>query len=174
MKKHLLTILFVLGLSAAVALAQSQPGYGQSGQTGQPHGAMGTAADQTSASSQASTTTDQSKNSSMANVDDESLHRQVHEQLASNPELQNVQITVKNGVVSLDGSVPNKDDKKEAKKLAKAVPGVKGVKEHLSIASSASSASVGSSATTGSAAGQGSISSQTTTTTTTNTGTGAS
>src|ERR1043165_5248726 len=116
MKKQVLTILFVLGLSAAVALAQAGAGAAGNPQHGsmagqaptspssaQP-GTMGSAADQTSASSQTSTT-DQSKNSSMANVDDESLHRQVHEQLASNPDLQNVQITVKNGVVNLDGSV---------------------------------------------------------------------
>jgi osmotically-inducible protein OsmY len=123
MKKQLLTILFVLGLSAAVALAQAGSGAAagnppSQGQMGQPPSQMGqpgvpsqagTSADQSQAST---TSTKDSKDSSMANVDDESLHRQVHEQLASNPDLQNVQITVKNGAVTLDGTVAKKEDKK--------------------------------------------------------------
>jgi osmotically-inducible protein OsmY len=154
MKKHLFTILFVLCLSAAVAFAQAAAPNADT-----PVQGTKTTAPEGPAHSASTPQTDQTmdqKTSSMANVDDESLHRQVHEQLAANPELQNVQITVKNGVVTLDGSVPNKTDKKEAKKLAKSVPGVKSVKEHLTINSAASSASMGTTGgTTGAAANTG-------------------
>ena len=205
MKKHLLTILFVLGLSAAVAMAQSTaPGQVPSAAEGAP-GSM-QQPDRSGAAAQSGAQTQPSdsygsmdkdsmdkdkKQSSMANVDDESLHRQVHEQLASNPDLQNVQITVKNGKVTLEGTVPKKEDKKEAERLAKAVPGVKGIKDKLSVnASAGSSGSAsntggvsGAATTTGSAAGENKsaesgqgIAAQTTTTTTTTSGstTGAS
>ena len=77
-------------------------------------------AGQTSASKGAST------------ADDQTLHRQVHDQLSTNPDLQNVQIAVENGKVVLTGTVPNKNDKKEAKRIASSVPGVKKVKENIS------------------------------------------
>lgn len=167
MKKHVLTVVFVLGLSAAVAFAQAGAGAGtaagnaQSGSSGNyPAGSTANAPDQMG--QQSAPMSEQQpgakdrekennkKSSSMANVDDESLHRQVHEQLASNPDLQNVQVRVKNGVVTLDGTVPKKEDRKEAKKLAKSVPGVKGVKEHLTVSASAGAAP----STTGGISGQ--------------------
>src|ERR1051325_666290 len=86
-----------------------------------------------------------------ANTDDESLNRQVHEQLASNPALQNVQITVKDGVVTLDGTVAKKEDKKEAKRLAKAIPGVKNVHEKLTVSESSSASMPPSAGMSGSA-----------------------
>ena len=173
MKKHLFTLILVLGLSAAVALAQA----GQAPSAAEQNPSQGSmqgsqAPDRMGASSQSSAQTQSTgaygsaekdnKSSSMSNVDDESLHRQVHEQLASNPDLQNVQITVKNGKVTLDGSVPKKQDKKEAERLAKSVPGVKGVKDHLAVnANAASSGSAsnmggvsGAATTTGSAQGE--------------------
>ncbi len=68
-----------------------------------------------------------------ARVDDQQLERQVRQQLSSRPEFQNIEVSVKNAVVDLKGSVPKKDDRKEAAELAKAVPGVRRVREHLSI-----------------------------------------
>ena len=93
-------------------------------------------AGQTSASKGAST------------ADDQTLHRQVHDQLSTNPDLQNVQIAVENGKVVLTGTVPNKNDKKEAKRIASSVPGVKKVKENITVSnpggtSSASATSMG-------------------------------
>jgi osmotically-inducible protein OsmY len=66
-------------------------------------------------------------------VDDQALHTKVHEQLATNPALSNVNVTVNNGVVTLEGSVATKDDRKEAEKAAMAVPGVKKVKDKLKV-----------------------------------------
>jgi osmotically-inducible protein OsmY len=200
MKKHLLTILFVLGLSAAVAMAQSTaPGQVPSAAEGAQGSMQQQAPDRTQSGAQTQPSDtygsmdkdkdkeNDKKQSSMANVDDESLHRQVHEQLASNPDLQNVQITVKNGKVTLEGSVPKQQDKKEAERLAKAVPGVKGVKDRLAVSASAGSSGSASNtggvsgavaATTGSAQGENQssqgIAAQTTTTTPSGSTTGAS
>jgi osmotically-inducible protein OsmY len=66
-------------------------------------------------------------------VDDSTLERQVHEQLATRAEFSNVQVRVKDGVVHLEGSVPRKEDRKEVKNLAESIPGVRGVKEKLTI-----------------------------------------
>jgi len=145
MKKSLLTVVFVLGLSAAVAFAQAGAGSAQSASPGNYPGQAGSygsdrMGQQAPMSEQQPGMNQDKKSSSMANVDDETLHRQVHEQLASNPDLQNVQISVNKGIVTLEGTVPNKSDKKEARKLAKSVPGVRGVKEHLTVNPSAASA----------------------------------
>ena len=129
MKNRLLTLLFVLVLSAAVAVAQTST-----------TPATNSTPDNQNTSDQMGQTSN--TQNSAASADDESLHRQVHEQLATNPAFQNVQVTVKNSVVTLDGTVANKNDKKEAKRLAKAIPGVKNVHEHLKVdANMAASAS---------------------------------
>jgi len=155
MKKSLQVFTFVLALSTAFLLAQSSMGNQAS---------PGAAAQAGSTNSSASQNPNPSSNPDMTNppaatqpkVDDSTLERQVHEQLATNPDLQSVQVAANNGDVSLTGSVPNKNDKKEAKKLAKSVPGVKKVKDDLQIASTANPASspsvgapAGSSSTTG-------------------------
>jgi osmotically-inducible protein OsmY len=66
-------------------------------------------------------------------VDDATLLRQVHQQLAARPELANVSVTVDNGWVRLDGSVSRKEDRKRAHELARSVPGVQGVKDKLTV-----------------------------------------
>jgi osmotically-inducible protein OsmY len=152
MKKSLLTVVLVLGLSAAVAFAQAGAGSAQSASPGNYPG-------QPPMSEQQPGMHQDNKSSSMANVDDETLHRQVHEQLASNPDLQNIQVSVKSGVVTLDGTVPNKADRKEAKKLAKSVPGVRSVKEHLTV----NAASAAAPSSMGGVSGQASTSSATAT-----------
>ena len=155
MKNRLLMLLFVLALSAAVAVAQSSstPSSPSStpSQSSDQMGSTSNTQSQSSTTMQEDTSTGKHKDhknkgdmsAQSANTDDESLHRQVHEQLASNPDLQNVQITVKDGTVTLEGTVPKKDDKHEAKKLAKSVPGVKNVKEHLTVSAAASASTSG-------------------------------
>jgi osmotically-inducible protein OsmY len=85
-----------------------------------------------------------------ANADDAALRTQVQQQFSTQG-FNNVQVAVDAGKVTLTGSVPSKEDRKRAKELAKAVPGVKGVKEKLTIDANAPAASAAS--TTGSTAG---------------------
>ncbi len=96
-------------------------------------------------------------------VDDDTLMRQVHEQLATNNDFNYVKISVKNGIVTLEGVVPRKEDRKQAKQLAQSVPGVRSVKEKLSIGQGAASASAGSE---GGIAGAGNTNPETTNNTT--------
>lgn len=139
MKHYLRLFAFVLALSTSYMLAQA----GSAGAGTQANPGQSGASSQTGSMSGQDTSMQQS--ASGKTVDDDSLHRQVHEQLATNPDLQNVQISVRNGVVELNGTVPNKNDKKEAKRLTKAVPGVKQVKEKLSVSSSGGSSGASSS-----------------------------
>jgi hypothetical protein len=57
----------------------------------------------------------------------------VKQQLASDPAFAMVQVAAHNGHVELTGSVSSKDDRRKAKEMAKSVPGVVSVKEHLSV-----------------------------------------
>jgi osmotically-inducible protein OsmY len=66
-------------------------------------------------------------------VDDDTLRREVHEQLARQEALANVHPKVKDGVVYLQGSVPTQAARTEARKVAESVQGVRGVKEELTI-----------------------------------------
>ncbi len=150
MKKSLQVLTFGLALSTAFAMAQTNPS--TSGQMGQQPAQAGTyqngqqsqpsqpsAMPDTTANSTSTTASDSKK----AQVDDQTIQRQVHEQLATNPDLQNIQVSVDKGKVSLTGSVPSKKAKEDAKKLAKSVSGVKKVKEELSVASNANAGSAG-------------------------------
>ncbi len=82
-------------------------------------------------------------------VDDSDLQRQVKEQIATNPSFANVNVEVEKATVTLTGTVPTKDDKKAAKDLAKGIPGVKDVKEKLTVSASTASSTT----TTGGVAG---------------------
>jgi osmotically-inducible protein OsmY len=117
-------------MAATIACAQMQPqqpgmGMGASGQM------PGTAGEQTP--------TGQNN----APVDDRTLLKQVHEQLARNNDLNDVEVNVQNGVVTLEGSVPRKQDRKQAKQLAESVPGVRKVNENLKVHPGGASASLG-------------------------------
>src|SRR4051812_1712685 len=137
MKKYLQTSVFVLALSTAFALAQSpSAGSPQSSTSGSDASAsrpgdMSTSSqDQTGQSSAGQSSASQSSSDQkQPMVDDSTLQQQLHQQFASNPALQGVQISVNNGTATLSGSVASKDDKKEAKKLAKSVSGVKKVND---------------------------------------------
>ena len=156
MKRSLFTGVLVLLLSAAFAVAQSTSQDKGQSQNPSPTGASNPAQPETQArpdappqsDAQAGATQDKNATSAAA-TDDDTLKRQVKEQLASNPELANVQVEVVNGKVTLTGSVPKKEDRGQAKDLVRAVPGVKSVSEHLSIAAagtSTASSAAGSSA----------------------------
>ena len=143
MKQLLRYSVFTLALvTSAFLLAQN---------TGSPAGTGGAApsGDYGSTAATQSGGTAQTAPAKAANgVDDQKIHQQVHDQLSTNPDLQNVQIAVENGRVTLTGTVPNKNDKKEAKRITSSVPGVKKVKENLSVSnpggtSSAAATSMG-------------------------------
>lgn len=158
MKKSLPVLVFVLAISTAFALAQSNmgssaPGQNNAAQNNAAQNGSMPAANQPQAAPSAST--DSSAASAAPQVDDQTIQRQVHEQLATNPDMQNIRVSVDKGDVSLAGTVPSKGEKKEAKKLAQSVPGVKKVKDSLTVASNAKagSSSVGAPSSTNSTTG---------------------
>ena len=67
------------------------------------------------------------------NPADISLEKQVTALFAHKAEFQNIKISVSDGVVTLDGSVPTKIERRQAKALARSVNGVKKVQEHLTL-----------------------------------------
>lgn len=165
MSKYLIRLALLLAVVATYAVAQ-QPGSpagqagnqsqaGASGQTGsQQQQQEGAAASASGAQEEAQKPAE--KHNKSAKVDDQTLERQVHEQLSSNPAFRNIQVSVNKGVVDLEGSVPNKDDKKEVIELARAVQGVRKVKEHLNISASGAMAGAGTAAGVSGSAGSSS------------------
>ncbi len=136
MKKSLQVFVICLALCTGYALAQeggtNSPASGQPENNGAQTSTMGTAG-QTPTQDQMGSPT--SANTQSATVDDQTLQRQIHDQLASNPNLQNVQVSVNNGKATLSGTVASKSDRKEARKLAKSIQGVKKVKDELTVSS---------------------------------------
>lgn len=130
MNKHYLSM-FALLLTAALAAAQlgtgGMPGMGQPhpgypGENPSQQGPLGTGQTTTSAEMR-----------NQAKVDDQTLERQIQQQFATHPELNQVKVSVKDGVAELTGSVARKADRKQAKKLAESVPGIRKVKEQLMV-----------------------------------------
>src|SRR3954468_3267586 len=115
MKNAFYLIAFVLALGMAYALSQTAP----------------SAAPPAPSSSTA--------NASTENTADTTLQTQVRQHFAGQ-NLDGVNVAVSDGVVTLTGSVPSKEDRKRAKELAKSVAGVKEVKEKLTIDATASAA----------------------------------
>jgi osmotically-inducible protein OsmY len=64
---------------------------------------------------------------------DQAIQRQVQAQFAHKAEFQNVSVSVDDGVVTLEGSVPTKIERRQAKALARSVNGVKKVQERLTL-----------------------------------------
>ena len=152
MKKTLLLLTSVLALATAVALAQTTSS-GGSAQTPSNGPAWGTPS-QTAPASQDPGKHDKNKSP----VDDSTLTTQIQQQIASDPALKNVQVTVSNGVVNLDGTVASKADKKHAKQVVAAIPGVRKVHDRLTVNANATAtpgnnepanASAGTTGTTG-------------------------
>jgi osmotically-inducible protein OsmY len=140
MRKNHLILILLLAAATTFALAQ-----GQGGTAGGAGGGTPPTADTQSRGDRGQ---DKAKADQTASVDDETLHRQVHEQLTSDPNFKNVTVDVKDGVVDLNGVVPSKEDRKRAKEMAKSIPGVKKVKEHLSVSALAAGATSGTTAGT--------------------------
>lgn len=139
-KKHAILPVLVLAAGTAVSLAQLRPGIGQTtpGTPGAGQPQPGTSQPGTSRPGvgQPDIAPDVSPGDSsrqQASVDDSTLRREVHEQLARQEALANVHPTVRDGVVYLQGSVPTQAARMEARKAAESVQGVRGVKEELTI-----------------------------------------
>jgi osmotically-inducible protein OsmY len=77
----------------------------------------------------------QTQTQQIAKVPDATLTGDIQQQLASDPAFAGVQVAAHNCRVELTGSVPTKEDRKKAKEMAKSVPGVTSVKEHLTVGS---------------------------------------
>jgi osmotically-inducible protein OsmY len=112
----------------------------QQGTSGQPAPQPNPAATPVSASSSGTPGNSANAQSSQpADLDlnrnpaDRALEKQVVDQFAHKAEFQNVRISVNGGVVTLEGSVPTKIEKRQAKALARGVNGVKKVQEHLTV-----------------------------------------
>jgi osmotically-inducible protein OsmY len=141
MNRYFYTSVLALALVTAYAVSQtgSNPSGGQTSnqpQSSTPDASQSTTPPASNPSSKGQSSTDQSMpqgDQTTGAVDDQALQTKVHEQLASNPALSNVNVTVNNGAVTLEGSVATKDDRKEAEKAAMSVPGVKKVKDKLKV-----------------------------------------
>jgi osmotically-inducible protein OsmY len=75
--------------------------------------------------------------SSKTASNDGDLTQQLQSKFGQDPAFANVQISVTNATATVTGSVPAKADKKRAKEVAKSIPGVKHVKDQLTINPSA-------------------------------------
>jgi osmotically-inducible protein OsmY len=151
MKNALYAIVFVLALAAAYAVSQTESPAKPPETAAPPAGQQAT---QPASDSTTSKTQDEPQNqtpaapdsahpdASAAATSDSGIQKQIEQQLASQ-KLNGVAVAVNNGIVTLTGSVPAKEDRKRAKELAKAVPGVRKVDEKLEIKSPSASAASG-------------------------------
>lgn len=141
MKKTLHLLVFVLALATAIALAQTSSS-GTSTQT--PTATPSTSSDQSPAAVPASQDMDRGKDKgkdkTKSKVDDSTLDRQIKDQLSTDSALKNVQASVDDGVVKLEGTVASKADKKRAKQMVASIPGVRKVHDKLKVEASATAA----------------------------------
>jgi osmotically-inducible protein OsmY len=128
MKRFLYLPTLLLAVATTLALGQMHPGGITPGgqQPGNPTPGMGAPGNEPGPGGQ-------QQQQQRPKVDDQTLQRQVHQQLQTKPELANVAVDVKNDEVTLEGNVPSKDAKKEAKQLVEKVPGVVKVKDKLKV-----------------------------------------
>jgi len=131
-------IVFVLALAAAYAVSQTQPP-AATPNTVPPSGQQATQPDSDSPPAQTQDEPQNQNNPGAADAQsatpagsDASIQKQVEQQFASQ-DLTGVIVTVNSGVVTLTGSVPSKEDRKRAKDLAKAIPGVRKVDAKLEV-----------------------------------------
>lgn len=154
MKQRLTLLTFTLAVAATFATAQMQPGTptGPGGTMGQPGSSRGQHIPGVGEPGMGGSTgipgqdqqQQQQQQTSTPTVDDGTLERQLHEEFTRNPEMADVQVQVEKGVVTLQGSVPSKEDKKKAKQIAESVPGVRKVREKLTVKPGGASASTNS------------------------------
>src|SRR5689334_14470455 len=123
LKTTLVTAVLSTTLAIAQTTAPSQPPSTRSGSTAQAQTAPQNGASVQKANTPAASA-DDLLNRSPADI---SLERQINGLFAHRAEFQNVKISVNDGVVTLDGSVPTKIERRQAKALARSVNGVKKV-----------------------------------------------
>ncbi len=144
MKKALHLLVFVVALATAFALAQTSGTSNPSTPTSDTTAGQSTTGQSSTATTPASQDQDHDRGKNTkhakANVDDSTLDQQIKTQLASDASLHDVQASVSNGVVDLSGNVPSKAERKRAKQLVAAVPGVRKVHDHLKVSASAGTA----------------------------------
>ena len=131
MKKTLQVLAFVLALATAIAIAQATSGSSGTQSSGQ-WGPSAHPSDQGTAAP-ASQDVNAGKHDKKSAVDDDTLNQQVRQQLAGDTAMKNVQATVSNGVVDLEGTVATKADKKRAKQMVAGIPGVHKVHDRLKV-----------------------------------------
>jgi osmotically-inducible protein OsmY len=127
-------------LATALAMAQSSAPSQNTGTAPQSDASQATASAQNTAPAMqngapqtVAATPDTRAPQTSADPADQALARQVLAQFAHRAEFQNVTVSVADGVVTLEGSVPTKVERRQAKALARGVGGVKKVQEHLSL-----------------------------------------
>ncbi len=167
MKRYMIHLALALALVATYAVAQNSQnqstpdrpaadqnaGTAQEGQQAKPDEQREQDRDRDKQARDKDRDRDKDKHAAGEKRDDQTLEREVRDQLASKPEFQNVKVEVKNRIVTLSGSVPRKEDRKEVAQLAKSVSGVKGVKENLSISASGAGAAASTQTSTENTAG---------------------
>ncbi len=133
MKLSKLVLTAALALAASYGVAQMAPGGtpmgGQQPGMGQPGGMHLPGMGEPGMSGTSTTTPGMEQ----PRGDDQTLDRQICEELRTQSEMSHVQARVENGVVYLEGSVPRKEDRKQAEELVHAIPGVRGVKDKLKV-----------------------------------------
>lgn len=141
MKTHSLLLTLALAGATTFSMAQMSPG-GMSGQqqpsSGVPDASQSGPMSESPSAGANQTSTAKERASAKPMVDDQTLQKQVHDQLAADPALSNVQVNVEKGVVHLDGTVANKADRKKAKDIAKSVPGVTRIKDKITVSANGS------------------------------------
>lgn len=147
-------ILLTCVLCGAALLAAAQMQNPNSTNPGMQRGPMGTQPGQAAPMGSQIPDT-QTQTQQAPKVPDATLVRDVQQQLASESAFAGVQVAAHNGRVELTGSVPTKEDRKKAKEVAKDVPGVTSVKEHLTVGAPGMSGSPGTMGSPSSPAGPG-------------------
>lgn len=94
-------------------------------------------AQDTSAGQSTAAPSSQTTNNVLVASNDGDLTQQLQTKFGQDPAFANVQVSVTKGSATVTGSVPAKADKKRAKDLAKSIPGVKHVKDELTVNPSA-------------------------------------
>lgn len=82
-----------------------------------------------------------SKSRTKSSVNDDDLKQQVNQKFGTDAALRYILVEVQNANITLSGTVPTKADKKRAVHLAKLVPGVRKVRDSLTVDANASSSS---------------------------------
>src|SRR5262245_39895511 len=140
MRKAVYSLILVLALMTAYAVAQPAGGMNPQGPTPPtatppdasqrtPDASNPSATDQTSAGQQP-----QAQAKEKPKVDASALGAKVKDQLGTDPAFSNVEVSAKdNGQVTLKGKVGSDADRKRAVQAAEAIPGVSKVKDKLKV-----------------------------------------